>query len=173
MMSEQDSQMAAIVDGHGHFVRSLALRLAPAPGLAEDIAQQVLLEFIAKVDQWDLERDVKPLLAAMTRNVALRCWRDKARAMTAEMRGLAEHIRALAEGSEVEWYRPDEQVALRRCLEQLPEKSRRFIELHYDLGVSSVEIAVQMQMTADAVRRALFRVREQLRKCIQVALERE
>jgi len=172
IMSELNSRIAAIIECHGHFVRSLALWLAPAPALAEDIAQQVFLEFVAKGDQWDLDQDVKPLLAAMTRKVALRCWRDRTRMMSAEMRGLAEHIRALAEGSEIEWYRPEEQAALQQCLEQLPEKSRRFIELHYNLGVSSVEIATQMQMTAEAVRRALFRLREQLRKCIQVTLRR-
>jgi RNA polymerase sigma-70 factor (ECF subfamily) len=172
-MSDQQRHIAEVIESHGHFVRSLALKLAPASGLAEDIAQQVFLEFVAKSDQWDLSRDVKPLLATMTRNVALRCWRDKTRAMSAEMRGLAEHIRSLVEGSDVEWYRPDEQAALQRCLDQLPEKSRRFIELHYDLGVSSVEIATRMQMTAEAVRRALFRLREQLRKCIQMTLARK
>ena len=171
-MSEQQPRIAEIIESHGHFVRSLALRLAPAPGLAEDIAQQVFLEFVAKADQWDLDREVKPLLATMTRHVALRCWREQARAMSAEMRGLAEHIRALAEGSDVEWYRPEEQAALQQCLEQLPDKGRRLIELHYNLGVSSVDIAAQMEMTAEAVRRALFRLREQLRKCIQVTLAR-
>src|SRR5262245_11995449 len=167
-MREREPRITEIVQSNGHFVRSLALRLAPAPGLAEDIAQQVFLEFIAKADQWDLERDVKPLLAKMTRNVALRCWRDKTRALSAEMRGLAEHIRALAEEREVEWYRPEEQAALRQCLERLPEKSRRLIDLHYDVGVSSVDIAARMEMTADAVRRALFRLRNQLRKCIEL-----
>jgi RNA polymerase sigma-70 factor (ECF subfamily) len=171
-MSEQQARIAEIIQDCGHFVRSLALRLAPAPGLAEDIAQQVFLEFVAKADQWDLDREVKPLLATMTRHVALRCWRERSRAMSAEMRGLAEHIRALAEGSEVEWYRAEEQAALRHCLQQLPEKGRRLIELHYDLGVSSVDIAAQMEITAEAVRRALFRLREQLRKCIQVTLVR-
>ena len=37
-----------LAETHAGFVRALALRLAPAPGLAEDIAQQVLLEFLAK-----------------------------------------------------------------------------------------------------------------------------
>jgi|ERR1043166_866768 RNA polymerase sigma-70 factor (ECF subfamily) len=168
-MPEPEARLAELIEFQGPFVRSLALRLAPAPGLAEDIAQQVFLELIAKAAQWDLDRDLKPLLATMTRNVALRCWRERTRVMSAEIRGLAEHIRTLAEGSEVTWYRPEEQAALEQCLEQLPEKSRRLIELHYDLGVSSVNIATQMQMTADAVRRALFRLREQLRKCIELA----
>src|SRR5262245_45909150 len=171
-MSDRESRITEIAESHGHFVRSTALRLAPAPGLAEDIAQQVFLEFVSKADQWDLDRDVKPLLATMTRNVALRFWREKTRAMSAEMRGLAEHIRGLAECSEVEWPRPEEQAALQQCLKQLSEKSRRFIELHYEFGITSVEIASRMEMTADAVRRALFRLREQLRKCIQTGMAR-
>src|SRR4029077_3816984 len=118
-MPGPESRIVEIIELNGHFVRSLALRFAPAPGLAEDIAQQVFLEFVAKAGRWDLSRDVKPLLATMTRNVALRCWRDRTRLMSAEIRGLAEHIRALAEGSEVQWYRPEEQAALERCLKQL------------------------------------------------------
>lgn len=169
-MSEREARIAKVTEAHGQFVRALALRLAPFPGLAEDIAQQVFLEFISKADEWDLDEEVRPLLSTMTRHVALRCWRERTRAMSAEMRGLAEHIRQLAEGSNVEWYRPEEQAALQQCLERLPDKSRRLIELHYHLEVSSVEIAQQMQMTAEAVRRALFRLRQQLRMCIEAAM---
>src|SRR5437867_2196959 len=156
-----------IIQTHRGFVHALALRLAPAPGLAEDIAQQVFLEFIAKAAQWDLSSDVRPLLAAMTRLVARRAWRDKTRDMPEVVRELADHIRELAEAREVTWFEGEEKNALRRCLEKLPGKSRRLIDLHYDLGVTSVDIASQMAMKADAVRRALFRLREQLRKCIQ------
>lgn len=169
-MSDRETRIAKVTEAYGPFVRALALRLAPLPTLADDIAQQVFLEFIAKSDQWDLDEDLRPLLSTMTRHVALRCWRERTRAMSAEMRGLAEHIRQLAEGAIVEWYRPEEQAALQQCLERLPDKSRRLVELHYHLEVSSVEIASRMQMTADAVRRALFRLRQQLRECIEAAV---
>jgi RNA polymerase sigma-70 factor (ECF subfamily) len=152
---------------HAGFVHALALRLAPAPGLAEDIAQQVLLEFLAKAGTWDLTAEIKPLLAGMTRNVARRAWRDKTREMPEAMCELAEHIRELAEGQDVQWFSDEEKSALRRCLGRLPDKSRRLIELHYYLDVTSVEIGRQMDTNADAVRRALFRLREQLRKCVQ------
>jgi RNA polymerase sigma factor (sigma-70 family) len=156
-----------IIQAHGGFVRALALRLAPAPGLAEDIAQQVFLEFIAKAAQWDLSSDVRPLFAGMTRIVARRAWRERTHDMPEVVRELADHIRDLAEAREVTWFEEEEKSALRRCFEKLPDKSRRLIDLHYDLGVTSVDIARQMEMKADAVRRALFRLREQLRKCIQ------
>lgn len=166
-MPAPDPTLDEIIEAHEGFVRALALRLAPAPGLAEDIAQQVFLEFIAKASQWDLTRDIKPLLAGMTRNVARRAWREKSHNLPEVVRELADHIRDLAENREVSWFDEVEKKALRRCLEELPDKSRRLIDFHYDLGITSVEIARKMEMNADAVRRALFRLREQLRKCVR------
>ena len=171
-MSENDSTPNQIIEANAGFVRALALRFAPAPGLADDIAQQVMLEFLAKADQWDLTREVQPLLAGMTRNVARRCWREHTRALPEQTRELAEHIRALAEDQNVRWHDEEETVALRQCLERLPDKSRRLVELHYFVDLASVDIARQTAMNADAVRRALFRLREQLRKCIKNVLAR-
>lgn len=160
-----------IVQVHSGFVRALAVRLAPWPGLAEDIAQQVFLEFLVKADQWDLQRDVRPLLAGMTRNVALRTWRERTRSMPDQLADLAEHIRGLAESQEVDWPAQEGLQALQDCVAKLPDKSRRLIELHYYLEVTSVEISRQMAVKADAVRRALFRLRDQLRRCIQDVLK--
>jgi RNA polymerase sigma-70 factor (ECF subfamily) len=166
MNSEPHSPVKELLAAHDAFVRGLALRLAPAPGLAEDVAQQVFLEFLAKEAEWDLSRDIKPLLAAMTRNVARRCWRERMHTLPEVQRELAEHICQLAESREVAWAGEEEKTILRRCLDRLPAKSRRLIELHYYLETSSVEIAQQTDMRPDAVRRALFRLREQLRRCI-------
>ena len=171
-MPTNDSTPNQIIEANAGFVRALALRLGPAPGLADDIAQQVVLEFLAKANQWDLTREVQPLLAGMTRNVARRCWREHTRALPEQTLELAEHIRALAEDQDVRWHDEEETVALRQCLDRLPDKSRRLVELHYFVDLTSVDIARQMAMNADAVRRALFRLRQQLRKCIQNVLAR-
>ena len=165
-MPETNPILNRLIEANAGFIHALALRLAPAPGLAEDIAQQVFLEFIAKAAQWDLTQDIKPLLAGMTRNVARRAWREKSHNMPDVVRELADHIRDLAESREVSWFDGEEKNALRRCLDKLPDKSRRLIDFHYDLEITSVEIARKMEMNADAVRRALFRLREQLRKCV-------
>jgi RNA polymerase sigma-70 factor (ECF subfamily) len=171
-MADAEPTVESLAATHAGFVRALALRFAPAPGLAEDIAQQVFLEFLAKAAQWDLTRDVQPLLAGMTRNVARRCWRDYTHKLPEQTRELAEHIRALAEDQDVCWHDEEEASALRQCLDRLPDKSRQLVELHYFLDLTSVDIAARMAMNADAVRRALFRLRAQLRKCIQNVLAR-
>jgi RNA polymerase sigma factor (sigma-70 family) len=172
-MSETDPAITAIVEEQRPLVHSLAIRFAPWPGLADDITQQVFFEFINKSGQWDLTRDVRPLLVGMTRNVALRTWREHTRTLPDQLRDLAEHIRQLAEQQELPPRGPEELNALKHCLAKLPEKSRRLLELHYYLDVASVDIARQMQMNADAVRRALFRLREQLRRCIRGLLKGE
>ena len=60
--------------------------------------------------------------------------------------------------------------ALRGCLQKLPEKSRELVQLYYYNDVGTPEIAGQLEMKADTVCRALSRVREKLRDCIQRSL---
>jgi RNA polymerase sigma-70 factor (ECF subfamily) len=165
-----EGQIETVVESHQDFVKSLALSLAPAPGLADDIAQQVFLEFIAKKDAWDLSSDPRPLLANMTRLVARRAWREKIGQMTPQMRELAEHLRSFAEQQPAEPRSDDERQALRHCLAKLPEKSRRIVEVYYFAGVPSPDIARQMQISVESVRQALFRMRTQLRQCIETSL---
>jgi RNA polymerase sigma factor (sigma-70 family) len=167
MTSAPDTRIGELAKANERFVHALALRLAPAPGLAEDIAQQVFLEFISKAAEWDLTADIKPLLAVMTRHVANRCWRERMRSLPEMQQAVAEHIRQLAEGHDISWFGEEEKSVLKRCLERLPVKSRQLVDWHYYLELSSVEIASRVGMNADAVRRALFRLRQQLRKCMQ------
>lgn len=169
-MAEKDAQIEVILRENLAYLRALAVKFAPARGVSDDIVQQVSLEFIRKKEQWNLDDDVKPLFAVMTRNVARRFWRETTQKMAPEMRKLAEHIRTIAEEATVPLYGDEEIKALHLCMEKLPEKSRKLIEVHYYLDVSSVELAQRLSVTADAVRRSLFRLREQLRKCVQDTL---
>lgn len=166
-----DAKVAQLVLAHHGFVKGLAVRIAPWPGLSDDITQQVFFEFLAKQSKWDLETDVKPLLATMTRHVAMRCWRERTRRMPETVRKLADHIRELAGADHPDTDHWDDEVAmLKRCLEKLPEKSRSLVDLHYYGGATTVQIAEQMAVKAEAVRQALCRLRTQLRTCIETAL---
>src|SRR5688500_18614665 len=119
---ESEPLIAELVCQNQGFVKALAIKFAPLPGAADDIAQQVFLEFISKSEKWDLSKDVKPLLAVMTRNVAKRFLRTKARDMSGEMLELAEYIAELAEHEEIPPYSEEEKSALKKCLEKLPGK---------------------------------------------------
>jgi RNA polymerase sigma factor (sigma-70 family) len=167
----QDSrQIESLVELHRPFVLRVAARLAPLPSLAEDIAQQVFLEFLSKIEQWDLSGDLKPLLATMTRNVALRHWRERSVHLSAELRGLVEHIRDLAAASEPTPFHDDETDILRKCLAKLPPRSRRLLEWRYGTPLRCSEIAAQLALKPEAVRQALTRLRDQLRRCMAEAM---
>lgn len=166
-MNSQDTRAAQLFLVHHDYVKGVALKYAPWPGLVEDISQQVFLEFIGKEQRWDLEKDLRPLLATMTRHVAMRLWRERTRERPDTVRKLADHIRLLAEERETPPRYEEELPLLRECLARLPEKSRELVELYYYGDVSTPQIAGRLSMNADTVCRALSRVREKLRECIQ------
>jgi RNA polymerase sigma factor (sigma-70 family) len=171
-MDPREAIAAQAFLSHHSFVKGLALRHAPLPGVADDIVQQVFVEFLSKAASWDLSSDIRPLLATMTRNISLRLWREKTRAMPDAVRALAEHIRALAdERGETPAYE-DELTALRNCLAKLPDKSRSLVDLYYYGGVSTREIGQRLDMKPDTICRAMSRLREKLRECIDRVLTR-
>ncbi len=63
--------------------------------------------------------------------------------------------------------------ALRLCLAQLPERSRRLLVLRYDQELEVEAIASQTERTLDAVYQALSRVRGRLEQCIRRRLALE
>ena len=166
VMSSTETKVARLVLAHHAFVKALAFKLAPWPGLVDDISQQVFLEFLAKQEKWNLEQDLRPLLATMTRHVAARHWRERKRTMPEVMRELADYVRELAEAREAPAYGDEKMAALRMCVQKLPDKGRTLLELYYDAGISTVDIAAQMEMNPDAVCQALCRLRGKLRDCI-------
>ena len=171
--SPAQANAARMAEAHVGFVKSLAVRIAPFPGCADDIAQEVFVEFISHAERWDYSRDIKPLLAGIARNVARRQWREKTRCMTAEMRDLAEYVAEVAEDKEVEWYGEEEKIALKRCLAALADKSRKLVELRFWLSLNSTEIARKIGAKATAIRQALSRTRAELLRCMAKQLKTE
>lgn len=61
----------------------------------------------------------------------------------------------------------DMRAALEHCIELLPDRSRRVIELRYRQNKRVDGIATMLGSTANAVSGVLFRVRQVLRDCIE------
>ena len=58
-------------------------------------------------------------------------------------------------------------AALRACLDQLPQESKRLLRLRYDEGRSGRELAALLRRSEDAVYQALSRLHAALRKCAE------
>ena len=69
--------------------------------------------------------------------------------------------------------RSSRQAALESCIEKLPQKSRRLLELRYVEEGSIESVADAIHSTAGAVRVMLFRVRNALANCIRAGMAGE
>ena len=170
-METTEAYISCLFMEQHNFVKGIALRYAPYPGFAEDIVQQVFLEFVAKKDQWKIGEDPRPLLATMTRNVARRFWQEKTRTMPAVLRNIAERIRRLSETQTGETAYDEELFALQICLDQLPQRGRSLLEKRYFHKSSSDRIAGEMNLKVNTLNRTLCRLRDKLRLCIERRLK--
>ena len=75
--SEKGKKAHAVLVEYHTFIFRQAHRSISFPDLAEDVAQQVCADFLAKADRWDLEKDARPLLKKMVRYRALSAWRER------------------------------------------------------------------------------------------------
>ena len=57
--------------------------------------------------------------------------------------------------------------ALRHCHSLLKEKSKRLIKLYYYDGLNLKQISNELNMSPNALKQALFRIRKKLRDCIE------
>ncbi len=74
----------------------------------------------------------------------------------------------MAEDAAMETARFDQRLAaLQKCREQLPERARQMVDLHYERNRSVKQVADDLKMGAEAVKQALFRVRRLLQDCIE------
>lgn len=156
------------------FVLKVAVRVAPAPFLAEDIAQQVIIEFLRHRDRWKEPEDPRPLLAKITRITATRFWRQWTRTQPEAVRRLAERIRQQSvllseqEGA-VDQDDPRDQrdEMLRHCLDQLSTKAKSLIEQYYLHQETTEQLARIYGIQAKNIHQRIFRIREKLKKCVQ------
>lgn len=152
-------------------VLRVALRHSPFPALVEDIAHQVFIEFVSNADSWDLGTDVRSLLSVITRNIARRCWDEEMRHRSRHVQNLAEHIRRILEEDEDDVEDTQEKVQqMRLCMESLPEKSKRLLELYYFERVSVKDLSEDLRIHSDSIYQALYRLRLKLKRCIERAI---
>ncbi|TWT92022.1 RNA polymerase sigma factor [Botrimarina colliarenosi] len=67
----------------------------------------------------------------------------------------------------------ERQLALRTCLAELPEKSRRLIRLRYESEKTMLQIAETLRRSENAVKCAFVRVRKLLEACVKQRLAAE
>ena len=60
--------------------------------------------------------------------------------------------------------------ALRRCLERVPERGQGVLRARFADELSYEQIGARLGMTIEAVRKALFRFKKQVRLCVETSV---
>lgn len=138
---------------------------------AEDVVQRVAQELARRFDEYDPSRPFTrwALWIANSRVTDFYRVQGRRRVVFSDelLQKLADTIAEQADG------RSQRREALEGCLDGLPEKSRRMLELRYVDELSAAEVAREIGSTGGSVRVLLTRVRAALADCIRRRLATE
>lgn len=148
------------------------------PNDIDDLVQDVYLSFLqgAEEERWDLSRDLGPILYQIAKRKGQLYWRRRQQKAAHELKTVTErlvrHFEETGE-SDLKEHEIDEirSVALNECLEVLPEKSRKIVQMHYFDSVAMKEIAEQNQLKLTTIYHFFSRIRVKLRECIERKLK--
>jgi RNA polymerase sigma-70 factor (ECF subfamily) len=148
----------------------IALKL-PVPHLIDEIAHEAFVFAFRRIDGFVPGTSFRAWLRAIAANLI----RAEIQRFAREQAGRIQYARARTlEGdmaSEDE-SRMDELEFLQECMETIPAGQRELLDLKYRDDLSTGAIATRMSRTENAVWQALFRLRQQLRLCIENKLAR-
>jgi RNA polymerase sigma-70 factor (ECF subfamily) len=139
----------------------------------DDVAQDVYVELYRFSHRIPAGVHPKQWLKGIARNLCLNYFRRQGRRQRLQREALVEIlIRAEQEGPPSLAEGPIRR-ALDGCYDALPEESRHLLELRYERELPSQSIAEMLSSTAEAIRVALFRIRNGLKQCIASSLAAE
>ncbi|MCR9291718.1 MAG: sigma-70 family RNA polymerase sigma factor [bacterium] len=138
---------------------------------AEDVVQRIAQELARRFDEYDSSRPFVgwALWIAKSRVIDFYRAQDRTRVVFSdELLGhLADTIAKQADG------RSHRREALQACLDELPPRSRRLLNLRYVEELSAAEMAQETGSTSGSVRVLLSRIRTALASCIERRLAME
>lgn len=167
------------MDAHGEFltlflrhqvgVRAFIGSLVRDPHAREDLFQEVALVLWQEYPRYDPARPFGAWARGIAANKVLQRWHREARL---PVPFAPEAIQALLDAFDrTEAAESARAEALQLCLEQLPERSRRLLDLRYGESLKLGQIAERVHSTLDAVHKALSRLRAALQLCVHRRLE--
>lgn len=154
--------------------RELAISVAAhavSRDMVEEVLQETYVTCFEKLAQYRPEGTFLPWLKAIARNRLYALWRERRR--SAELDGdvleglVADRGLEDMEGDDEE--RQAEAARLAQCLDRLPDRARMLLERRYCEEKPLAQLAQQFKKTAATLSVTLFRLRQQLRRCVESA----
>jgi len=140
---------------------------------AEDAVQEAMLVVVAKHDQFEEGTSILAWCRSIVRIEVLRAMQRHQRERTLAQRVLDDAVGAAFEEFQIS--RTSHQRELRRdalaqCIEQISDRGKRVLEARFVDELRYPQIGQRLSMSIEAVRKALFRVKKQVRTCVETRL---
>ncbi len=153
-------------------LRVFASSIVASRAMVDEIVQTTFVFAYRNIGRYEPGTNFYGWLRAICRNFALEELRrevreHKKRAQYFEFVAGAETLEAESRATE------DRTEHLRNCVARLGEKARTLMERRYTRDEPIRSIAATLNRSASAVKVALFRIREQLRECVEEQLRAE
>ena len=140
---------------------------------AEDAVQEATLVVVRKFGQFREGTSMLAWCRSIVRLEILRMKQQWQRERTLAERVLDDAIDAAFDEFQAAYHREEAESwrqALERCLQQVPERGRRVLHARFVEELGYPQIAERVGMTIEAVRKALFRLKQQVRSCVETSL---
>lgn len=140
---------------------------------ADDVLQEAMLVVVKKYDQFQEGTSMLAWCRSIVRIEVLRAKQRHQRERTLAERLLDDAIDAAFDEFQAA-RRHDEaepwREALWRCLERVPERGQGVLRARFADELSYQQIGERLGMTIEAVRKSLFRLKKQVRSCVETSL---
>ncbi|HJP59098.1 MAG TPA: RNA polymerase sigma-70 factor [Gemmatimonadaceae bacterium] len=167
---------AVFRDNYAHLVR-MAESIVRERALAEEIAQDVMLELWRRRETIAVEQSFRAYLLRSTRNRALNHVRHQRIVMREATIAAAAAESARAQSAEDEMLGTELERAARKAIAGLPERTREIFQLSRDRGLKYAEIAAVLEISVKTVEKrmgqALAELREQLAQWLPAKKEED
>lgn len=140
---------------------------------AEDVVQEAMLVVMKKFDQFQEGTSMLAWCRAIVRLEVLRVKQQHRRERTLAERLLDDAVDAAFEEFQRAQRRDEAESwreALEHCLQRVPPRGRRVLKARFVDELSYQQIGERVGMTLEAVRKALFRIKRQIRLCVETCL---
>ncbi len=169
---KRDRVMKAALDCRTELI-AYARSLLGNYAAADDVLQEALLVVFKNFDQFQEGTSMLAWCRSIVRIEVLRAKQRHQRERTLAERLLDDAIDAAFDEFQTARRHDDVESwreALRGCLEQVPERGQEVLRARFADELSYQQIGERLGMTIEAVRKALFRLKRQVRSCVETSL---
>lgn len=157
---------ARLVDATRNLVCALALSVVRDVDTSEDVAQDVYIAAWHRLATLREPASFLPWLKQLTRRHALNFTRGERRSQE-HHRAAGREPQAVARDASTLLERAEAERVVQACIDELPDDSRELMVLYYREGSSLTQVAALLELSEDAVKKRLERVRGRLSAAVR------